>query len=191
MVTSVSSISAAAPLSSTAASTYPSFAPGSIQELIATTLEIPSHLTDRSKRDLRLSYAKYEAYLEATKSMSKLVTLGTWTPKFTNDDIIEIFFSKSAYFKWHSKIFPFVKKYPAMQKWLCNDDAPYDAEVWGHKKQTFENLKEILDNCKDPSDLKKKPALGGKGKGRGGSRDSDKEHHSHKKVGSSKRSQNM
>src|SRR6267154_1193402 len=90
--------------------------------------------------------------------MSVLVLSGTWMHQtVNNDDIIEIFMSKSAYFKNHSKVFCFTK-YPMMQKWLENaDDAPTDYEVWGYSKQTFDALKAILIALPDPVT----PAVGG------------------------------
>jgi len=124
-------------------------AQSAIQVLIISTLEIPVHLTDRStkaKVDIRMAYAKYVALLNAIGSMSKLVTSGTWTHQaVTNDDIIEIFMSKSAYFKNHAKVFPMVNRYPLMERWLVNaDDSPSDYEVWGYQKHTFDVLKSIL-----------------------------------------------
>ena len=87
-----------------------------IQELIISTLNIPIHLTDRprkAKGDIRMAYAKYVRLMATLKSMSKLVTGGTWTHEIaTNDDIIEIFMSKSAYFQNHSKVFIMVDRYP-------------------------------------------------------------------------------
>src|SRR6202050_3430052 len=120
-----------------------------IQELIISTLNIPIHLTDRSnkaKGDLRMAFAKYVRLLATLKSMSELVTAGTWTHQIVaNDDIIEIFMSKSAYFKNHSKVFTMVNRHPQMKKWLLNaDDGPSDYNVWGYQKHTFDVLKAIL-----------------------------------------------
>jgi len=131
-------------------------AKSAIQELIiTTTLGIPAHLTDRStkaKADIHVVYAKYIALLAACKAMSKLVTAGTWTYKaVNNNDMIEIFMSKSAYFKNHAKVFCLVKRSPMMRKWLENvDDAPADHEVWGYSKHTFDVLKAILTVLPDP-----------------------------------------
>ena len=138
------------------------FSAGSIQETIATTLEIPVHLTDRTNHDLHMSYAKYLAFLEATKTLSKMTTEDAWPHgKLTNDDIIEVFVSKSAYFRSYAKIFPLVKQYPAMQKWLQNEDgAPLVFEVWGNMKQNFENLKVVLDNFVNASAKKDKKGKG-------------------------------
>src|ERR1700683_2200127 len=125
------------------------FVKSAIQELIISTLNIPIHLTDRSnkaKADLRMAYAKYVALLAALKSMSALVTSGTWTHQtVTNDDIIEIFMSKSAYFQNHSKVFTMVDRHPQMKMWLLNaDGGPSDDNVWGYQKRTFDVLKAIL-----------------------------------------------
>jgi len=130
-----------------------------IQELIISTLNIPLHLTDcsaKAKADIRMAYAKYLALLDAIKSMSKMVTSGTWTYKtVTNDDIIEIFMSKSAYFKNHAKVFPMVNRYPMMERWLSNgDDSPSDYDVWGYQRHTFDVLRSILSAL--PADAKVK-----------------------------------
>ena len=124
-------------------------AKSAIQELLISTLNIPIHLTDRSNKDkgnIRMAYAKYVGLLAALNSMSKLVTSGTWThPTVVNDDMIEIFMSKSAYFKNHSKVFTMVDRHPQMEKWLLNaKDGPTDFSVWGHQKHTFDVLKAIL-----------------------------------------------
>jgi hypothetical protein len=120
-----------------------------IQELIISALNIPIHLADGSKKhkgDLCMAYAKYVGLLAAPSAMSGLVTAGTWTHQtVANDDIIEIFMSKSAYFKNHSKVFTMVDRHPQMKKWLLNaDDGPSDYKVWGYQKHTCDVLKAIL-----------------------------------------------
>src|ERR1700737_3186544 len=128
-----------------------SIAPGSIQELIVDTLAIPHHLTDRCKGDIRMAYTKYLKCLDAMKTVSKMKTSGTWPHASSNDDIIEIFFSKSSYYKNHAKIFPKLHRYPAMQDWFQNDgDSPADHQVWGHYRHTFENLQKILNAYASP-----------------------------------------
>ena len=138
-----------------------------IQELIISTLNIPIHLTDRSnkaKGDLHMAFAKYVRLLATLKSMSELVTAGTWTHQIVaNDDIIEIFMSKSAYFKNHSKVFTMVNRHPQMKKWLLNaDDGPSDYDVWGYRKHTFDVLKAILTPMPPPPP----PPVDIKGKGK-------------------------
>src|ERR1700683_3622868 len=120
-----------------------------IQELIISTLNIPIHLTDRSnkaKGDLRMAFAKYVRLLATLKSMSELVTAGTWTHQtVANDDIIEIFMSKSAYFKNHSKVFTLVDRHPQMKMWLLTADGVLsDYNIWGDQKRTFDVLKASL-----------------------------------------------
>jgi len=45
-----------------------------------------------------------------------------------------------------------LSRYPAMEKWLANAaDAPADSTVWGHERQTFENLKKILKAHAEPA----------------------------------------
>src|ERR1700683_1964232 len=124
-------------------------AKSAIQELLIITLKIPIHLTDRSNKDkghIHMAYSKYVALLAALSSMSALVTSGTWThPTVANDDMIEIFMSKSAYFKNHSKVFTMVDRHPQMKMWLLNaDGGPSDDNVWGYQKRTFDVLKAIL-----------------------------------------------
>jgi hypothetical protein len=154
------SASASAAMSASAQPVH--FAAGSIRDLIVTALGIPEHLIDRKKGgDLRVAYAKYVALSDALEKLSTMSALGGWKHKNTNDDVVEVFMSKSAYFKSHSKTFPLLKHYPAMQKWFDNPaEALPDSEVWGNEKHTFEGLKKILT-------LHEKLSVGrGKGKGK-------------------------
>jgi hypothetical protein len=125
--------------------------------------------------------------------MSQLRLSGGWPHKaVTNDDIIAVFFSKSAYFKEHHKIFPMVSNYPGMQKWLRNEeDAPSDAELWGSKKKSFANLKQILLDYENLQRKKKddaaseKKGSGRKGKERQTSWSGDEGRDHHRKASSS------
>ena len=55
--------------------------------------------------------------------------------------------SRSGYFNRPHKLFPRVVDVPEMRKWLeGRKDAPEQSEVWGDKKPSFKNLKEILDS---------------------------------------------
>jgi hypothetical protein len=56
-------------------------APGSVQALIATTLKIPVALLDRSKRDIRFAYAKYQAIHDAMRQINQMASAGSWTQK--------------------------------------------------------------------------------------------------------------
>jgi hypothetical protein len=96
-------------------------------------------------RDIRISYAKYEAFIDACRKVTKLTSEGRFPRRPSNDDIIEVFFAKSTYFKYHAKIFPLVKKVPIVEQWLRSEDGVSDDDVWGDAKPNFENLKKILD----------------------------------------------
>jgi hypothetical protein len=119
---------------------------GHIQELITDALQIPASLLEQSRTDLHMAYAKYLAIQNTTKELHKMISTGIWTQKMpTNDEIVQIFMSKTAYYRNHHKIFPKVSKGSALKKWLANtDDAPDDSEVWGTYKPTFDNLQNIL-----------------------------------------------
>ena len=92
---------------------------GSIQAIIAATLEIPDHLIDRTKgNDIHLAYAKYLAIADALAKLSSMSRSGTWKLKNTNDNVIEIFLAKSSYFRNYTKCFSLVKHYPDMKEWL-------------------------------------------------------------------------
>jgi hypothetical protein len=77
--------------------------------------------------------------------------LGTWKHNNTHDDVIEVFISKSVYFRNHSKVFPLLVHYPAMKEWFEKtadtveaDRATADAVVWGSEKHSFDSLRKIL-----------------------------------------------
>src|ERR1700676_1831311 len=74
----------------------------------------------------------------------------TWTHKKPPFEYIaEVFMSKSGYFHHPSQLFPKVVEGSEMEKWLeGGEDAPEDSDVWGGKKPSFKNLKEILDGKK-------------------------------------------
>jgi hypothetical protein len=150
------------------------FQPGSIRDLIVTTLGLSKGLIDRSKPgDIRMAYARYVALVDTLKTLGKMSITGAWTQKYNNDDVIEIFMSKSSYFTNHSPVFSKLNKFPAMEKWLQNgDDAPTDAEVWGYQKQTFENLRKILKSISDPDSGPAPVEKRGKGKGKEKAEDS-------------------
>ena len=61
--------------------------------------------------------------------------------------------SKSGYFHRLSQLFPKVVEGSEMEKWLeGGEDAPEDSDVWGDKKPSFKNLKEILGGKKKKGD---------------------------------------
>jgi hypothetical protein len=156
-------------------------APGSVQALIVTTLKIPLALLDRSKRDIRFAYAKYQGIHDAMRQINQMASAGSWTQKVPiNDDFIEVFCSKSNYFRYYKKSFSHVSEHSAMQKWLQNnEDSPPDLEVWDSMKPTFENLQTILEEAKGG---KRKGSKKEKGKGsKGKEKEGEKEKSSHKK----------
>jgi hypothetical protein len=137
------------------------FAAGSIRDLIVIALGIPAHLIDRKKGgDIRVAYAKYLALLDALDKLSTMSASGAWKHNNTNDDVVEVFVSKSVYFRNHAKVFPLLVHYPAMQQWLENAaGAPSDSVVWGNEKHSFDGLDKILT-------AKQKGKGKGKGKGK-------------------------
>jgi len=122
------------------------FVAGSIRDIIVTTLGIPEHLINRKKGgDIRVAYAKYLAIVDTLEKLSQLSAKGTWKHNNTNDDVIEVFVSKSVYFRNHAKVFPLLVHYPAMEQWLENaDGASADSVVWGNEKHSFDGLNKIL-----------------------------------------------
>jgi len=148
------------------------FPAGSIRDLIVIALGIPDHLIDRKKGgDMRVAYAKYLAVLDALDNLSLMSGSGTWKHKNTHDDVIEVFISKSVYFRNHSKVFPLLVHYPAMKEWLEKtadtvevDRAAADALVWGSEKHSFDSLRKILTAHQKASTVKGKGKRKGKGK---------------------------
>jgi hypothetical protein len=103
--------------------------------------------------DLRLAYAKYLGYLDAYAKMYQIITDGSWTLKtLTNVELIEVFVSKSVWHGSYSKLFPKVKTFPPLKKWLeGGPDAPSNMDVFGVEKQlyTFKDLKDVLENLEE------------------------------------------
>jgi len=119
-----------------------------VQHLIVNALGIKRGLTQHDRGDICAAYAKYMATVNAVKQLKDMRAAGTWTAKLpTLQEVSGIFVSKSTFFENHHKIFPMVPLFPAMQKWLLDgDDAPEAVQVWGSAKQTFANLKKILES---------------------------------------------
>src|SRR5882762_7771032 len=124
--------------------------PGSMQKILIDTFNISAHLLERKKTDLRLTYAKYLAIQKMIEDVGAMERAGTWThQKPTVGDIAEVFMSKSGYFHRPHQLFPKVVDGSEMQKWLKGgEEAPAESDVWGDKKPSFKNLKEILDSKK-------------------------------------------
>jgi hypothetical protein len=133
---------------------------------IISILNIPDHLVNRTAHGLHTSYAKYLAYLDAQKALAKAVNNGEWklAKKHIGENLIEVFISKSTFFKNYQPFFPRVPNHPALHLWLINgDDAPTNLEAWGFQKNiySFKDLEMYFD------DVDKKERAKGKGKGKG------------------------
>jgi hypothetical protein len=121
---------------------------------IISLLNIPSTLTTRPKAvDLRLAYSKYAGFLQAQIDMLCMIGDGTWTlGPITNDELIEVFVSKSVYHASYPGLFTKACNHPAILAWLKNEDgAPTGLEVFGRQKSlyTFRDLKGVLDAGKE------------------------------------------
>ena len=133
------------PISTSNLSTFTSF-----KDQLITLLQIPVELTGRAPADLRTSYKKYLAYLDAMSTMEKMVAAKTWPGKKPSvTDIIECFVSKTSWHDYYKLSFPKVSSYPVMVKWLeGGDDAPSALEAWGVEKSVyvFRDLIEFVNN---------------------------------------------
>ena len=136
-------------------------------------MNIPLHLVDRTVSGLQVSYAEYLAYTDAQKALAKLVANGRWPAsqkKPKSEDLIEVFISKSAFFKNYQPYFPRIEHdYPVLHLWLKNEeDVPTDLEAWGFQKNTymFKDLEDFLERVK--------PGKGKESSGKKGNKSSDK-----------------
>ena len=113
-------------------------------------LNIPPHLTDRSEPTLPVAYQRYLAYHEACKTLDQKIAAGTWTGKKPSKvDMVEIFISKSMWWRYYNATFSKVSQFPLLLEWLENgEDAPKDLDVWGYEKSaySFKDLQAFLDN---------------------------------------------
>jgi hypothetical protein len=126
--------------------------PVSPRDHIISILNIPTHLLDRSGNGIRQAYTKYLAYIDAKNAMDKVVADGKWplTKAPTHEDIVEVFISKSAFFKNYQPYFPHIENHPSLHRWLKNDaNPPSDIEAWGVAKNVymFRDLKDYLDRA--------------------------------------------
>jgi hypothetical protein len=122
-----------------------------MQKILIDTFKVSANLLKRKKTtDLRLTYAKYLAIQDIIEGVGVRERAGTWThEKPTVGEIAKVFMSPSGYFHRPSQLFPKVADGSEMMKWLeGGEGAPAESDVWGDKKPTFKNLKEILDGKK-------------------------------------------
>ena len=138
--------------------------PGDWKQQLMTLLEIPSHLSIRNDRNIRVAYSKYKAYLQASQTLTGMVTDGSWPGKKPSaTDLIEVFVSKSMWFSHYKPGFSKVADYPDMVEWLeGGDEIKSDLEVWGVEKSAYSllDLKKFVDN----GTLAEKKGKGKKGK---------------------------
>jgi hypothetical protein len=131
----------------------------SFRDQLITLLQIPVELTNRASADLRTSYKKYLAYLDAISTMEKMVAAKTWPGKKPSvTDIIECFVSKTSWHDYYKPSFPKVSSYPVMVKWLEGDDGTSALEAWGVEKSVyvFRDLIEFVNNGGQLEDSGKK-----------------------------------
>jgi len=97
----------------------------SFQTQLVNALSIPPSLATRPKIvDVRLAYAKYKAFHQAQLEHYQMVADGTWVLKSpSNDELIEVFVSKSVWYTNYVKVFPVAKTHPLLFEWL---EKPYD-----------------------------------------------------------------
>jgi hypothetical protein len=136
-----------------------------IQKILIEIFKPAANLIQHEKvTGIRLNYAKYLAIQKIIQKVGNMEQAATWVhPKPTLQDIIEVFQSRSGYFKHSRQLFPRVENLPQMKLWLeGGEDAPEEKIVWGGKKPCFKNLEDILDSH-DPS-YKKKNVTKEKGK---------------------------
>jgi hypothetical protein len=93
---------------------------------------------DRSTSSLHVAYAKYLAYLDAQKALAKIVTDGKWVlaKPPTNENLIDVFILKSAFFKNYQPLFPRVQDYPVLHLWLGTSLKQKSDKSKGKKKAT-------------------------------------------------------
>ncbi|KAF8992084.1 hypothetical protein BDQ17DRAFT_1432642 [Cyathus striatus] len=137
--------------SGSTATSYP-FELDSVQYKIASAFNVSKGLCERNvKKDIRISYQKYLAIHDIFAKFPGMIANNIWKEKRpSNDDIIEVFMSKSTYYFYYSNLFSMAPQNPGLDKWLKGDsDAPHTGEVWGHGvKPSLDNLKKLLDNIK-------------------------------------------
>jgi hypothetical protein len=130
---------------------------------IVTLLGIPLDLTNRNNNSLRVAYEKFVAHARAFKTMQLMVSQGTWKRKrLTGTELVELFVSKSMWFRYFSPNFSKVSNFADMILWLEDDDGcPSDLAVWGFEKSTY-NFKDLAKYLADGGPLQ--PSAGGSGK---------------------------
>jgi hypothetical protein len=116
------------------------------RERLMTLLGIPVRLTVHNDRNICIAYKKYQAFLQASQTLSKMFSDGSWPGKKPSSmDLIEVFVSKSMWFSHYKPAFSKVADFPEMVLWLeDSDEKGTDLDVWGAEKGTYS----LMDLCK-------------------------------------------
>lgn len=134
----------------------------SIQTHITQVLQIPSHLTDRSCKDLKSAYAIWMKIVDTKTQIKQMILSGTWPGAVSNlissytgllkilqrpsdTEIYETFVGKTTFHSIYNTVFPRATQHSDILSWL--EGAPVlDATLFGPGvKPTFEALKSLLD----------------------------------------------
>lgn len=158
------------------------------QRQLMKDLAIPEHLTVRlSVTNLRFSYQKYLAFLNAEKILADALAAGTWVGKKPKTmAIVNLVIGRTAWFDHYKPLFSKVHGYPILVKWLEGGlNAPTNLEAWGAERDVynFTDLKKFLDNggalgVESENDEVK----GSKGKGKKKASDKEKKDKAKKKA---------
>ncbi|KAG6808478.1 hypothetical protein H0H92_004005 [Tricholoma furcatifolium] len=138
------------------------------QQLIVSTLEIAPALLDRKKRDIRLAFLKYEAYLETCDKIRNMIKSGTWISEMPSNDTIKgIFFAVSTFAKYYRDPFEIIlksEKFNDIVSWLRSDSTGSHIDIWGNRPATIgSSLVEIIEERKS-DDEDERPKRKGKKK---------------------------
>jgi ribulose kinase len=108
--------------------------------------------TDRTKTGIRFCWGRHTEISQAIDLARSISDAGNWPvdlPNFIEALIVEVFISKSAWYKYKSHFSLVKKHYPDMIDWLNQEltGEEEDKDVWGdyRSKYTLEDLKEFLD----------------------------------------------
>jgi hypothetical protein len=112
------------------------------REQLMTLLGVPARLTVCNDRNIRIAYEKYKAFLQASQTLSKMFSDGSWPGKIPcSMDLIKVFVSKSMWFSHYKPAFSKVANFPEIVLWLeDSDEKEMDLDVWGSEKGTYSDL---------------------------------------------------
>jgi hypothetical protein len=105
-----------------------------------------------------------------------MITDGLWKEKKpTNDELIEVFVSRSMWHEKYRKFFPRAMKIPWLFKWLENDqDSPLNLDIFGEEKQLY-NFKDLEKAVLAGEKAKSKPKRDRESLGKGNSKKKGKQ----------------